>query len=331
MAKVNATKVTFPHTRKRKANAKTDPASTCESWNRTPKKPRYSHKDVSVHVLQQLGAKLNSAKTERNHTDGSTGPSPLHVLDDTISTDIPVASLNSSVVNFKIDGSRSRKGIEDNDTLTPIPIRHSTPVVTALVPQELDDRIIQNIQDLLKQTHPDIGGLQYVGLGYCNGKSLPRYTAATSGERWVQILNVGDHWVCVTNIFGSTTHDVFVFDSLQRKKLSDKAIIQISSILRDDRLDDDKLAEKITIHVQKFVRQDVRSRACGLYAAAASFACCNGTDPSGISYSVDVMQNEITQRLLSQTADNIPGNARWLAYDISCYTVAKVYCTCHRR
>ena len=160
MAKVNATKVTFPHTRKRKANAKTDPASTCESWNRSPKKPRYSHKDVSVHVLQQLGAKLNSAKTERNHMDGSAGPSPLHVLDDTISTEIPVASSNSSEVNFKIDGSRSRKGIEDDDTLTPIPMRHSTPVVTALVPQELDDRIIQNIQDLLKQTHPDIGGLK---------------------------------------------------------------------------------------------------------------------------------------------------------------------------
>jgi len=80
------------------------------------------------------------------------------------------------------------------------PMRTSTPTVTSNVPEELDDLGIQMVQDLLHKHHTDIAGLQFVGYGEFRGAQLPKFACA-EGLPFVQILNVGDHWLCVTNVF----------------------------------------------------------------------------------------------------------------------------------
>jgi len=48
---------------------------------------------------------------------------------------------------------------------------------------------------------------QLVSLGEFRGNQLPKFASA-AGVRFVQILNVCDHWLCVTNVFGSPSHEV---------------------------------------------------------------------------------------------------------------------------
>ena len=62
---------------------------------------------------------------------------------------------------------------------------------------------------------------------------MPRFVALeVDNPLFVQILNVGDHWITVTNVFGKSTHDLYVYDSLyadQDVKLS--TIVQVSTSL----------------------------------------------------------------------------------------------------
>jgi hypothetical protein len=51
----------------------------------------------------------------------------------------------------------------------------------------------------------------YVLLGSL--RPIPQFDAAY-GKRLVQVLNVDDHWVCVTNVCSKSPHDVFVYDSV---------------------------------------------------------------------------------------------------------------------
>jgi hypothetical protein len=229
--------------------------------------------------------------------------------DRTVTTD----EENVTVLDENLDGSQ----------LAFVPMRSSTPNVTSNVSEELDDLGIQMVQDLLSKHYGYIAGLQYVGYGEFRGTQLPKFSCA-EGLPFVQILNVGDHWLCVTNVFGTSTHDIYVFDSLQRKKLSHSAITQISTILPND-----NSSEELTIHVRKFVRQPVRSRACGLYASAAAFACVNREDPTGFFYEVTELRDAISQRVLEDHCDSLPGTKRWSVTDVSMYKVRKVYCCCH--
>ena len=160
--------------------------------------------------------------------------------------------------------------------------------------------------------------------GSSEERNSPKFSSV-DGVPFVQILNVGDHWLCVTNVFGTSTHDLYVFDSLQRKRLSDSAITQISAILRND-----SSCETLTVHVRKYVRQTARSRACGLYAAAAAFACCNREDPTGFSYNVNDLRAAISERVLADRSNSLPGTRRWAVEDVSLYKTRKVYCSCHK-
>lgn len=279
-----------------------------------------------------LNAVIQPPSQSKNTNDGPSGK--------TAATDSQIrkSGSTSDVISFKItpsargqadDNSVSSSDFSDDLMVTleasPVPVRASTPAVTDRVPNEFDDLGVQMVQDLLKRHHPDVAGLEFVGLGQYGEAELPKF-ANPNGIRFVQIISVGDHWLCVTNIFGASSHDVYVYDSLQRKKLSDNAVVQISAILRDD-----CSSENITVHVRKFTRQPARSRACGLYAAAAAFACCNREDPTGMSYDVELLRDSLTSRLINNNSDSLPGVRLSKVQDISLYKTRKVYCICHRR
>ena len=240
--------------------------------------------------------------------------------------DSPLSS--SGVITFKHAPSATQPLHMQDDSVLGVfdaaPLRTSTPIATDKVPEELDDLAIQMVQDLLHKHHPEIAGLQFTGLGQFTGSQLPKFASA-DGCRFVQVINVGDHWLCATNLFGLSSHDIYIYDSLQRKRLPDNAVIQLSAILRDD-----SSSEMLKIHVRKFVRQPARSRACGLYAAAAAFACCNSEDPAGMFFDVELLRDSISARILSDKADSLPGERRWKLEDISLYSTPKVYCFCHK-
>ena len=79
-------------------------------------------------------------------------------------------------------------------------------------PNELDSDNIERALNMLRiQYGSTLSGLQSVGLGsYTAQRTAPRFTL-TYEQRFVQIMNIGDHWICVTNVFGQTLHDVYVF------------------------------------------------------------------------------------------------------------------------
>lgn len=112
------------------------------------------------------------------------------------------------------------------------------------------DEIDEWMAILQEQYGRRISGLQASVLGqFRKGASLPKFRTV-GRNRFVQILNdQSDHWVCVTNVFGDTSHDVFVYDSLF-EVLHDSIIVQVSSLLRDDTSEDE-----IVFHVRSFRQQ----------------------------------------------------------------------------
>ena len=99
----------------------------------------------------------------------------------------------------------------------------------------------------------DVDAMQATELGDSRvGKSMPRFKPVS---KFVQILNVGDHWITVTNFFGETTQDVYVYDSLFQT-LSSQTVVQVTSLLRNEH------AEDIVFHLRCFDRQPGASRLC---------------------------------------------------------------------
>jgi len=56
---------------------------------------------------------------------------------------------------------------------------------------------------------PEVHKLQVVSLGACiRGQSVPAFQPENEQGRFVQTVNSGDHWVCITNPFISQPHEV---------------------------------------------------------------------------------------------------------------------------
>jgi hypothetical protein len=90
---------------------------------------------------------------------------------------------------------------------------------------------------------------------YSKGLSVPKFRRVGI-KRFVQINNVGDHRMCVTKIFGETSHDVFVYYSLFAF-FTDRVIMQVSSLLRNEK------SQEIIFHIRPFKQQRRGTRICG--------------------------------------------------------------------
>lgn len=68
------------------------------------------------------------------------------------------------------------------------------------------DRVVAN----LNIKFPLAPLLQMPCLGhYTSGVSVPQFLP--TADKFVQICNVSDHWVCATNLFSSRNHDVYIY------------------------------------------------------------------------------------------------------------------------
>ena len=89
----------------------------------------------------------------------------------------------------------------------------------------LGDGVINAVRCLLKETHPEIGGLQPPVLGQVLAFEVQR-------KEFVQVLylQAEHHWVTVSNIDCPAGNCVYVYDSLFHT-VSDSCIKQIAAIL----------------------------------------------------------------------------------------------------
>ena len=80
----------------------------------------------------------------------------------------------------------------------PSSVLHS---VKGTMAAELNDEYIERLIQHLRTQFPSLEGMQHTGPGqYVPTRTMQRFQAL-SKRRPVQILNVGDHWICATNRF----------------------------------------------------------------------------------------------------------------------------------
>ena len=191
--------------------------------------------------------------------------------------------------------------------------------------EELDSDDISRVNGLLKERFPyQYGGLEETGMGtFSFGKSMPRFQAVV-GKRFVQIIHEDDHWICASNIFGETSHNVHIYDSMYRN-VKRSTVVQVTSLLRAEDEPD-----FITFHVREYQQQTPGTRLCGYYAVAALFSCCLGVDPSGIVYDEKLM----AQHLRNCLSQNVVALFKGVATSVKeCKVVKehKLHCHCQTR
>lgn len=206
-------------------------------------------------------------------------------------------------------------------TLTPVGECDSKLATDATIMCELDSDHIDHAQAILWQKFK-IGGLQDSILGSCiKGTSMPKFKAEESC--FVQILNVGDHWVCVTNNFSNNYNDVYIYDSLF-SNINPSVIVQTTSLLRTQ-----EDSDIISFHMRKFAKQNVMSRLCGFYAVAAAISVCNDIDPSGIEYDESVLVEGVRNFIRSKDATTITGVTLNKQQPSHILKRNKRHCMCH--
>ena len=188
------------------------------------------------------------------------------------------------------------------------------------VTAEMSDDEVNAIMELLRQRFKSISSLQPVHLGECmKHRSVPRF-APVIGQ-FVQILNVGDHWICATNCFSGTHSQVHIYDSVY-ETAGGNAVVQLSSLLR--RYDE----EFIEISIRNSDQQPPGTRLCGFYAVAAAISVCNGVDPSGNRYDPTTLQAAVRQRLMTKSTDVILPTSSVPPGDVAVQLKERVHCLC---
>jgi len=275
-----------------------DIAASEEKWRRGRRPARYTDTTSASRLLRKLSSRLR--KTEKDHA-------PAVHTSEAVGVDDSAAG--------HAQGPRTS---HDASSATTVP-----QTVSCVHDKELDGDAISDALEHLRRTYPEIDGLQPPGLGQCVvGKSMPRFQAVT--RPFVQVLNVGDHWVTATNRFGDRRNDVFWFDSLHGR-VSPSSALQLTSLLRRC-----VEADRILVNCRLCAHQGKKSRLSGYYALAFAYAICNGTDPSGFQYDAQTMVDVIDSNLSSGTVDEVPPAARNAALSLRQQTIDKRHCVCHR-
>jgi hypothetical protein len=190
---------------------------------------------------------------------------------------------------------------------------------------ELSSDDVDEAMRMLRALKGDgIGGLQDSILGVCKRSvSLPKFSPCVN-ERFVQIFNTGDHWVCATNTFSDAASKVYVYDSLYTK-ISQSLVVQVSSLLR---CDDDP--DEIEFYVRDFQQQRMGTRLCGYYAVAACVACVLGDDPTGMIYDENMLQPYYEDLIGNGNVQLFPGTRSTTRKPLNVHPQQKLHCLCQR-
>jgi len=109
----------------------------------------------------------------------------------------------------------------------------ATPVSTVANVQmkELGDGDIMTAMDHLRAVYPEVVRLQHPGFGVCVvGHLMPRFKPVV--RLFVQVLNIGNHWITATNKLTRNQRVVYWFHSLHGPNISPSTVMQLASFLR---------------------------------------------------------------------------------------------------
>ena len=116
-----------------------------------------------------------------------------------------------------------------------------------------------------------------------------------------QVLNVGDHWITVTNKFSADPNAVYKYDSLHGRVLATNTVVRLTSLLHQH-----VESDHICVVRPICARQRHLSRLCGYFTLAAAYAVCSGEAPTGRKDDSSVMVSFIDTNLLTDSVDVVP-------------------------
>ena len=177
----------------------------------------------------------------------------------------------------------------------------------------LTDSEIHAGQLLLKKELPFLDGL--------NDTTITGSHVVPARSDFVQIVNTGSHWVCLSTIATRpASATVRIFDSLYLKPSS----IAIKHACRMMMFPGDQ----ITLINEKVQRQ-VGINDCGLFALAFATDLCHGLDPVNQKYEQKSMRQHYVRCLENGAMVPFPKTTRRVPFHISCNkSSVAIYCLC---
>ena len=175
----------------------------------------------------------------------------------------------------------------------------------------LHDSEIHAGQIMLKKEFPYADGLQDTAI---RGELV-----LPAAHEFVQIINVGSHWVCISTI-GCQAGTVKVFDSLYRKP---------PSILLDHACRMLVYPQDTITFLNEKVQRQLGSSDCGFFALAFATDLCHGLDPSTQSYNQKGIRQHYVHCLESGRMTPFPKTNKRVHYYMSCNkTNVPIFCLC---
>lgn len=202
------------------------------------------------------------------HTCTNTGNKPMSPPID-LSEQTVTSNTNPDLENWKNCG-----GINLN-------IKHKNILLSCSA--WLDDDLIGAAQSMLKQQHPEVGGLQLPILS-------EKFAMEPQTGEFVQLVNVhGSHWVAVSTV-GCPPSAINVYDSLHGR-LPEHAQKLVADIMQ---------SRERAIEV-RYVDVQWQSGACdcGLFALAFATCLCSGQDPVALNFDQGKMRSHLLSCLES--------------------------------
>jgi hypothetical protein len=201
---------------KRKEKSQAELMSEKSKWSKRKKGKRltYSEPSIAASVFDNVGrVKALSGKKSRSKQHSTTASQSEN-------------EQSSRVLIGTENGMNGVKEVSEND-------RSSLGNVLNTVqrqPQDLDTDNIDDVMRLLRRCYPEMGGLQLSVLGQnVRNGSVPKFQPEY--EPFVQLMNVGDHWICATNVFSEDLHHVYVYDSSHQNRVAHQIKVQVSTRL----------------------------------------------------------------------------------------------------
>ncbi|KAL5491289.1 hypothetical protein EMCRGX_G016548 [Ephydatia muelleri] len=177
----------------------------------------------------------------------------------------------------------------------------------------LTDNIIHAAQQLLKQSHPHISGLQ---------NPILQKTKTFDVQRnldFVQCLNIKDnHWITVSAA-SSIPDTINVYDSLNGT-LTEPLKQIIADLMHS-------AGKQITVQYVS-VQYQKGSQDCGLFAIAFACEICFGKDPSSVTFVQSTMRQHLIEGLEQGNILPFPSAVRRQRSQMVRQEVFRIFCSC---
>lgn len=179
----------------------------------------------------------------------------------------------------------------------------------------LNDKVVFAAEQLLKQQHPHVHGLQDTVLQLTSTLEVMR------NKQFVQILNrAGNHWITISTM-NCSPGTVNIYDSMNLPLTKDLEITVA-----------DLLCAPGQYIVLKYVRMQYQIGAndCGLFAIASACAICNGENPAEIKFTQGHMRKHLVMAFNNAILTPFPSEQLRRRPSSIMGKKLPVYCVCRK-